>query len=78
MRIGFSELLVVMVVALLVLGPDKLPFYAAKCGRALTAFRRASEEAAEEWKKNVTDPLENAASPRPTKTDGSDKSNREE
>ena len=39
MRIGMSELVVILVVALFVLGPDKLPVYAKKMGEALAQFR---------------------------------------
>lgn len=39
MRIGMSELIVILIVALFVLGPDKLPVYAKKMGEALAQFR---------------------------------------
>jgi sec-independent protein translocase protein TatA len=42
--IGVQELLVVMVLALLVFGPDKLPDLGRRLGRALREFRRASDE----------------------------------
>jgi TatA/E family protein of Tat protein translocase len=42
--IGFQEILVLMVVALLVFGPSKLPELGRRLGRALREFRRASEE----------------------------------
>ncbi len=42
--IGGSELLVILVVALVVLGPKSLPRIAANLGKALGAFRRASTE----------------------------------
>ena len=42
--IGFQELLVVMVLALLIFGPDKLPDLGRRLGRALREFRRASDE----------------------------------
>ena len=63
MRIGFSELLVVFFVALLVLGPDKLPGYAKKLGEALSAFRKASDEATREIRENIVEPLEEAQRP---------------
>jgi sec-independent protein translocase protein TatA len=40
--IGLPELLVIMVVALLVFGPAKLPELARSLGRGLAEFRRAS------------------------------------
>lgn len=48
MRIGFAELMVVLLAALFVAGPEKLPYYAKKLGKALAEFRRASAAAAEE------------------------------
>ncbi|MBR4544817.1 MAG: twin-arginine translocase TatA/TatE family subunit [Oscillibacter sp.] len=63
MRIGVSELIVVLVVALLVLGPDKLPRYARKLGAALAEFRKASDEATREIRENVVEPLEEAQRP---------------
>ena len=63
MRIGVSELIVVLVVALIVLGPDKLPRYARKLGAALAEFRKASDEATREIRENVVEPLEEAQRP---------------
>jgi TatA/E family protein of Tat protein translocase len=40
--VGFPELLVILVVALLVFGPSKLPELARSLGRGLAEFRRAS------------------------------------
>jgi TatA/E family protein of Tat protein translocase len=42
--IGIQELLVVMVLALLIFGPDKLPELGRRIGRAMREFRRASDE----------------------------------
>jgi TatA/E family protein of Tat protein translocase len=42
--IGMPELLVILVVALLVLGPKKLPEIARSLGRGMAEFRRASNE----------------------------------
>ena len=42
--IGFQELLVVMVIALLVFGPEKLPELGRRLGRAMREFRRASDD----------------------------------
>ena len=35
MRIGFTEILVILAVALIILGPDKLPAYMKKFGQAV-------------------------------------------
>ena len=42
--IGSTEILVILVVALLVLGPKKLPQIARTIGRAMGEFRRVSTE----------------------------------
>jgi TatA/E family protein of Tat protein translocase len=42
--IGFQEIVVLMVIALLVFGPDKLPELGRRLGRAMREFRRASDE----------------------------------
>lgn len=42
--IGTTELILIMVVALLVLGPKKLPDMARSLGKGMAEFRRASNE----------------------------------
>lgn len=42
--LGFSEIMVILVVALVVLGPDKLPGVARGLGKALGQFQRGMEE----------------------------------
>ncbi len=42
--IGMPELLVILAVALLVLGPKRLPEVARSLGRGMAEFRRASSE----------------------------------
>ena len=42
--VGFPELVLIMVVALLVLGPQRLPEVARMLGRAYAQLRRVSEE----------------------------------
>ncbi len=52
--IGMPELLVILVVALLVLGPKRLPEVARSLGRGMAEFRRASSE----LRNTLTSPLE--------------------
>lgn len=63
MKIGMMELIVIFVVALLVLGPEKLPVYAKKLGEALGQFRKYSEEATKDIKESIITPLEEAQKP---------------
>ena len=63
MKIGALELIVVFVVALLVIGPDKLPLYAKKIGAAMREFRKASQDVTQEIRESVIDPLEEAQKP---------------
>ncbi|MEC9466703.1 MAG: twin-arginine translocase TatA/TatE family subunit [Myxococcota bacterium] len=42
--LGFGEIVVVLLVALLVLGPSKLPKLARQLGRGMREFRRAANE----------------------------------
>jgi len=63
MKIGLQELLIVFIVALIVLGPDKLPEYARKFGEALKQFRKYSSEATKDIRENIVEPLEEAQRP---------------
>ncbi|MFC2167226.1 Sec-independent protein translocase protein TatB [Acidobacteriota bacterium] len=42
--LGFSELVIIFAIALLVFGPKKLPEVARSIGRALREFRKMSDE----------------------------------
>ena len=46
--IGTTEIIVILVIALLVLGPKKLPELARSLGRGLAEFRRATSEVRED------------------------------
>lgn len=63
MKIGIQELLLVFIVALIVLGPDKLPLYARKFGQALGQFRKFSDEATKDIRESIVEPLEEAQRP---------------
>ena len=49
--IGFPELLLILVIALIILGPDKLPQIARALGKGLHEVRRATEEVRAEIEK---------------------------
>ena len=49
--IGMPELLIIMVIALVVIGPQKLPDLARSLGKGLAEFKRATED----FKQNIED-----------------------
>lgn len=49
--IGMPELLLILAVALIVLGPKKLPELARALGKGLAEFRRATDELKDEFQK---------------------------
>jgi sec-independent protein translocase protein TatB len=57
--LGFTEVLVILVVALLVFGPDRLPELARSLGRGLAEFRRASSD----LRRSVMDAAEESRGP---------------
>lgn len=63
MKLGMGELLIIFIVAIIVVGPDKLPEYARKFGQALRSFRAATGEATQEIRENVIEPLNEAQKP---------------
>ncbi len=52
--IGMPELLIILVVALIVVGPKKLPDMAKSLGKGLSQFRKAADEIKEEFADNET------------------------
>lgn len=63
MKIGPLELVVIFVVALLVIGPNKLPEVAKKLGLAMKEFKKASESITNEIKESVVEPLDEMQKP---------------
>jgi TatA/E family protein of Tat protein translocase len=61
--LGSTELLFILVMALVFFGPRKLPQMSRSLGKSLADFRRASEDFKQTWVREVT--LENAASEAP-------------
>lgn len=51
--IGFPELIIILIVALLVVGPSKLPELAKTLGKAFTEFRRMADEVKETFEEEV-------------------------
>lgn len=61
--IGMTELLVILVVALIVFGPSRLPELARSLGRAMHEFRRASSD----LRASFNEAIEPAPAPDPRK-----------
>lgn len=53
--IGLPEMLLIMVIALIVFGPGKLPEIGAALGRAIGDFRRASRELTGDLQESIAD-----------------------
>ncbi len=68
--IGMPELLVILVVALLVLGPKRLPEVARSLGRGMAEFRRASSDLRSTLSSALEEPAtkEGEKKPAPTTT----------
>jgi TatA/E family protein of Tat protein translocase len=54
--IGMTELIVILVVALIVFGPTRLPELARSLGRAMAEFRRASTDLRSTFREAVEEP----------------------
>lgn len=54
-QLGFSEMLVIFVVALLVFGPKKLPELGKSLGKGIREFRKATNELKSSWEDQVKD-----------------------
>ena len=70
--IGLPELLVIMAIALIVIGPKKLPDLARALGKGMAEFRKATQEIKDsldidedlqEMKKDLTDSISGIKSP---------------
>ncbi len=48
-QLGFPELIVIFIIALLVFGPKKLPELGKSLGKGLREFKRATEDLKQSW-----------------------------
>jgi TatA/E family protein of Tat protein translocase len=53
MGLGMTEILVILVIALIVFGPRKLPDLGKSLGQAMSQFRRASDDFKRTWEQEV-------------------------
>ena len=54
--IGMPELIVILVVALIVLGPDKLPEIARSIAKGLNSFKKAADDIKDDIMEGTTEP----------------------
>lgn len=66
--ISFEELLVLMILALILFGPEKLPEYSAKLGRMVAKLRQASSEVTEQIQTSIYQPPATAGKEYPQET----------
>ncbi len=52
-NLGFPELVIIFVVALVIFGPRKLPELGRSLGKGLSEFKRASNELKRTWEEEV-------------------------
>src|SRR6516162_3228308 len=55
MQLGFQEMLMIFVIALLVFGPKKLPELGKSLGKGSREFKKATEELKSNWDEHVKD-----------------------
>ena len=52
-QLGFQELLIIFVIALLVFGPKKLPELGKSLGKGLREFKKATEDLKSNWEDQI-------------------------
>jgi TatA/E family protein of Tat protein translocase len=63
-QLGFQELLIIFVIALLVFGPKKLPELGKSLGKGLREFKKATEDLKSNWEdqiKEIEEPIKETA-----------------
>ncbi|MCP4296836.1 MAG: twin-arginine translocase subunit TatB [Proteobacteria bacterium] len=58
-NMGMTEIIIIAAIALVVIGPSRLPGFARALGRGLTEFKRATNE----FRSTIADEVEKAAGP---------------
>jgi len=64
-NIGFQEILLILVIALIVFGPKRLPEIGRTVGKSLREFRRASQDIRDELSLGLDDDAPAAPTPAP-------------
>ncbi len=52
-NLGFPEILIIFVIALIVFGPGKLPEIGKSLGKGISEFRKASRDVARTWEEEA-------------------------
>ena len=63
MKIGIAEIIVICVIALVALGPEKLPIYAKKLGASLKEVKKVTGDLSKDIRENIVEPLDEASAP---------------
>ena len=63
MKIGFWELVVIVVIAFVFIGPDQLPVYGKEAGQNAARAEEVHRRCSEEIQKNVVEPLNEIQAP---------------
>ena len=63
--LGMPEILIILVIALIVFGPRKLPELGKSLGKSLAQFRRASEDFKRQWEDEVAIERQRIEAPAP-------------
>jgi TatA/E family protein of Tat protein translocase len=65
--LGMPEILIILVIALIVFGPRKLPELGKSLGKSLAQFRRASEDFKRQWEDEVAIERQRIEAPAPAR-----------
>lgn len=63
MKIGTGEFLLILIVSLIALGPEKMPVYAKKLGKALRTLKEYAGTLSEAIDKDIMEPLKEVKEP---------------
>ena len=64
-NLGMPEIILILVVALIVMGPKKLPEMAKSLGKGLREFRKATDDLKESIEKDIREDVKGASSAHP-------------
>ena len=61
--LGATELVLIIVLALIVFGPNKLPEVGSALGRTIKEFKQSAREVENEFKEEITKPINDTVAP---------------